>query len=298
MNSKPAARKRKKRRKKRHAVKGIVLAFCFFAAILISTRKATDYFLKQEPEKKDVQAAAVNVVEQPVIREKSQLSKDLQEYALTNETAAKICENYEKYPKELISAFLNNPEMEDFVAGYLDADITVQQGLTETECSEDFPLLLQWDKRWGYQPYGKSIIGLSGCGPTCLSMVLVSLTKDAEKTPNWVAQFSEEHGYYVEDSGTAWSLMTEGAAQLGLLATELSLDESVMKSALDSAKPIICTVGPGDFTTQGHFIMIYGYDENGFFVNDPNCIARSSQVWSYEKLQGQIKNMWAFQRSW
>lgn len=298
MNSKPAARKRKKRRKKRHAVKGIVLAFCFFAAILISTRKATDYFLKQEPEKKDVQAAAVNVVEQPVIREKSQLSKDLQEYALTNETAAKICENYEKYPKELISAFLNNPEMEDFVAGYLDADITVQQGLTETECSEDFPLLLQWDKRWGYQPYGKSIIGLSGCGPTCLSMVLVSLTKDAEKTPTWVAQFSEEHGYYVEDSGTAWSLMTEGAAQLGLLATELSLDESVMKSALDSAKPIICTVGPGDFTTQGHFIMIYGYDENGFFVNDPNCIARSSQVWSYEKLQGQIKNMWAFQRSW
>lgn len=298
MNSRPAARKRNKRRKRRHALKGIVLAFCFFVAILVSTRKASDYFLKQEPEKKDVQAAAVNIVEQPVIREQSQLSKELQEYALTNKTAAKICENYEKYPKELISAFLNNPEMEDFVAGYLNADITVQQGFTETECSEDFPLLLQWDKRWGYQPYGKSIIGLSGCGPTCLSMVLVSLTKDTEKTPTWVAQFSEEHGYYVEDSGTAWSLMTEGAAQLGLSATELSLDESVMKSALDRAKPIICTVGPGDFTTQGHFIVIYGYDENGFYVNDPNCIARSSQVWSYEKLQGQIKNMWAFQKAW
>lgn len=298
MNTRPAARKRNKRRKRRHALKGIVLAFCFFVAILVSTRKASDYFLKQEPEKKDVQAAAVNIVEQPVIHENSQLSKDLQEYALTNKTAAKICENYEKYPKELISAFLNNPEMEDFVAGYLNADITVQQGFTETEISEDFPLLLQWDKRWGYQPYGKSIIGLSGCGPTCLSMVLVSLTKDAEKTPAWVAQFSEEHGYYVEDSGTSWSLMTEGAASLGLSATELSLDESVMKTALDNAKPIICTVGPGDFTTQGHFIEIYGYDENGFFVNDPNCIARSSQVWSYEKLQGQIKNMWAFQRSW
>lgn len=296
MNSRSAAKKRNKRRKRRHAFRGMILAFCFFAAVLFSARKASDYFLKQEPEKKEIQAAAVSVVERPVIREKSQLSKDLQEYALTNKTAAKICENYDKYPKDLISAFLNNPEMEDFIAGYLDANITVQQGFTEAERSEDYPLLLQWDQRWGYQPYGKSIIGLSGCGPTCLSMVLVSLTKDAEKTPTWVAQFSEQHGYYVEDSGTSWSLMTEGAAQLGLLSTELSLDESVMKSALDNSRPIICTMGPGDFTTQGHFIVIYGYDENGFYVNDPNCIARSSQVWSYEKLQGQIKNMWAYQR--
>ncbi len=295
MSSRAAARKRSVRRKRRHAVKGIVLAFCFFVAILASTRMASDYFLKQEPEKKELQATAVHAVERPVIRENSQLSRDLQEFALTNETAAKVCEDYEKYPKELILSFLNNPEMEEFIAGYLNADLTIERGFTDAECSQDFPLLLQWDKRWGYQPYGKSIIGLSGCGPTCLSMVLLSLTHDTEKTPTWVARFSEENGYYVEDSGTAWSLMTQGAAQLGLYSAELSLDEAVMKSALDNGRPIICTVGPGDFTTQGHFIVIYGYDANGFFVNDPNCIARSSQVWSYEKLHGQIKNLWSFQ---
>ncbi len=67
-----------------------------------------------------------------------------------------------------------------------------------------------------------------------------------------------------------------------------------MKSALDQGQPIICSMGSGDFTTQGHFILIRGYNEDGFLVNDPNCVARSNQAWSFEKLQGQVKNLWAY----
>ncbi len=181
--------------------------------------------------------------------------------------------------------------------GYLKADLpqyAAQEGFTSQELTQQFPLFLQWDKRWGYVSYGGSMIGLSGCGPTCLSMVLVSLTGQSDQTPDAVARFSEERGYYVEGSGTAWSLMTEGASLLGLYARELSLDETVMKSALDSGNPIICSMGPGDFTTQGHFIMIYGYDENGFWINDPNCIARSGKSWTFDTLRGQIKNLWAY----
>lgn len=186
--------------------------------------------------------------------------------------------------------------MGEFIAGYLDVDLPqydAQEGFTDKELQQPFPLFLQWDKRWGYVSYGGSMIGLSGCGPTCLSMVLASFGK-TDKTPADIAHFSEENGYYVEGSGTSWSLMTAGASSLGLYARELSLDESVMKSSLDEKHPIICSMRPGDFTTQGHFIMIYGYDEDGFLVNDPNCIARSNQHWDFETLRGQIKNLWAY----
>ena len=62
--------------------------------------------------------------------------------------------------------------------------------------------------------------------------------------------------------GTSWSLMSEGCSYFGLTADELSLSEASVFNALDSGCPIICSVRPGDFTTTGHFIVIYG-KENG-----------------------------------
>lgn len=293
--------RKKLRRKIRRTARRIALLAGLMAVIVTALRTATDYFridstLNQE-DSHTIQTAAAAPVRQPVERHSSQIAADLKACANNSEAAAQIYENRNQYPETLLLAYLNNPEMEDFIAGYPDAGApwnTATEGLNSQEEQQDFPLLLQWDKRWGYVSYGGSIIGLSGCGPTCLSMVLVSLTGQTDQTPAQVASFSEANGYYVEGSGTSWSLMTEGASSLGLSARELSLDESVMKSALDNGQPIICSVGAGDFTTQGHFILIYGYDETGFRVNDPNCIGRSRQTWTFERLRGQIKNLWAY----
>lgn len=296
VRQKSVIRKRKFKNKRRRAGIQAAVALCLFLAVIAVIKAASHYFLKQGTAQENLQASAVSAkqVVHPIQRQHSQISRELEDIASTSQAAAQIYRNLDNYPENLIAAYLNNPEMEDFVLGYLHAGQSPNGGLTSDECTKEFPLFLQWDQRWGYVPYGESIIGLSGCGPTCMSMVYVSLTGDTEKTPAWMAQFSEENGYYVKDSGTAWALMTEGAARLGLSSRELALDESVMKSALDSGQPIICSVGEGDFTTQGHFILIYQYDAQGFLVNDPNCIARSQQAWSFERLQGQIKNMWAY----
>ncbi len=294
-------RRRRLRRKRRRAIKRAVCMAVLLTGIVAVLRMAGNRLLSTDsiakPESAHLQAASAVTVSRPVERHSSLITDDLKNYSKAGKTAAKIYKNRNQYSETLLAAYLNNPEMEEFIDGYLDADLpqySAQGGLTRQELRQDFPLFLQWDKRWGYVSYGGSIIGLSGCGPTCMSMVLVSLTGSSDMTPAEVARFSEENGYYVEGSGTSWSLMTDGAYALGLSARELSLDESVMKSSLDSGHPIICSMGPGDFTTQGHFILIYGYDAEGFLVNDPNCISRSSRHWDFETLHGQIKNLWAY----
>ncbi|KAI4451698.1 hypothetical protein C823_006258 [Eubacterium plexicaudatum ASF492] len=298
--SETIARKRKLRRKRRRAIRRAVCMTALLGVIVAGLKAVSNHLITADsiskPENSHLQAASTVTVKQPVERHTSQITDDLKHYAETDKLAAKIYENRNQYSDQLLTAYLNNPEMEEFIMGYLDADLpqyTAQEGFTDTELRQQFPLFLQWDKRWGYVSYGGSIIGLSGCGPTCLSMVLVSLGI-TDKTPADLAHFSEENGYYVEGSGTSWSLMTTGASALGLYARELSLEESVMRSSLDAGHPIICSMRPGDFTTQGHFIVIYDYDEDGFLVNDPNCIDRSKRHWDFEKLYGQIKNLWSY----
>ena len=66
-----------------------------------------------------------------------------------------------------------------------------------------------------------------------------------------------------------------------------------MRAVLDTGGLIVCSMAPGDFTAKGHFILVRGYDENGFYVNDPNRRSNSEKQWSYDTLSSQIKNLWA-----
>ena len=165
----------------------------------------------------------------------------LKELGKANETILQIYKNHDSYPDALLLALANNPEMTDFAAGYLshmeahkaeselkrDAEKDSEKDhagggktgslLTEKEKEEAFPLFLQWDPRWGYEEYGNGAnIGVSGCGPTCLSMVLFTLTRKENLTPDYFASYSMKNGYYVEDVGTAWALMEEAAPEYGI----------------------------------------------------------------------------------
>ena len=188
----------------------------------------------------------------------------------------------------------NNPELQDFVDGYANSDGSVTGGIDEEEKEEDSPLFLQWDERWGYASYGDSCIGISGCAPTCLSMVIFSLTRDETATPDALADYAMRHNYYVQGKGTQWSFLTDAGSRYSVQGTEISLDENTMKTELDEGHPIIASMRPGDFTTEGHFIVIYGYNEEGFLVHDPNSRLRSEEEWTFKTLYPQIKNLWAY----
>ena len=242
-----------------------------------------------------VSSIAIMNVEKPVQRTLAETIQRLEELGKENTGIAAICRNSSQYPEAMLTALANNPEMEDFVAGYLDGNEYTAGGLTELEKEQECPLLLQWDPRWGYEPYGgDSCIGLAGCGPTCLSMILYYLTRDETLTPDRIAAYSMENGYYVNGTGTAWGLMEDFPEMYGIEAAEPRMTERAIKAALDKGNILICAMGQGDFTVSGHFIVIYGYDDRGFQVNDPNCVARSRKVWTFEEIKDQIKKIWAY----
>ena len=160
----------------------------------------------------------------------------------------------------------------------------------------DIPRLYQTDSRWAKREYGTNLMEINGCGPTCLSMVYCGLSGDTQWNPYAVAKMAEEEGYYVPGVGTSWDLMTDGAKMLGLKGEQISLNENVIREKLLSGSPVICAMGPGDFTTEGHFIVLTGIDEEGkIIVNDPNSKELSEKTWDLERLMGQMKNLWSYE---
>lgn len=199
------------------------------------------------------------------------------------------------YPDSLKELLRKNPETEEFVLNYpLRKDDEPVMQLSDAMNSDSLPLFMQWDRRWGYMTYGNDLLGITGCGPTCLSMVAFYLLNDPKLTPAWMAQFSRANGYCVYGNGTAWTLMSEGAGKLGLNAVELPLDENRMVKELTAGHPIICIMGPGEFTDSGHYIVLTGWSDGQFTVNDPNSHARSERLWRYDEIKGQIRNLWAY----
>lgn len=197
------------------------------------------------------------------------------------------------WPDSLLELLEKNPEAADFVLNYpLKKDLCPEIDLHEyTDCSE-VPLFLQWDERWGYTVYGDNIMGLSGCGPTCLSMVCVYLLNDPQYSPRYIADFAQENGYCVPGNGSSWTLISEGGVMLGLDVIEIPLDEDRIIRNLEVGNPIVCVMGPGDFTSTGHFIVMTGYEDGKIKVNDPNSPERSHLLWDYDAIKDQIRNLW------
>ena len=198
------------------------------------------------------------------------------------------------YPDSLIELLERNPETEQFVLEYPFAkNETHTTDMTPYLNTDTVPLFMQWDPRWGYLTYGSDVAGLTACGPVCLSMAAIYVTDDPSYSPEAMIRFAAEEGYYVSGSGSSWTLISQGGVTLGLSVTELPLDEGRILKSLEAGYPVICAMGPGDFTTTGHFIVITGVRDGLFTVNDPNSKTNSQYLWQYEVIREQIRNLWS-----
>ena len=206
-----------------------------------------------------------------------------------------IADHIEIYTEEAVKTALQGGEKLDFALlmpfrsaddSGLNAVISVDEG--------EIPYLIQYDTRWGYHGYGSSVMGITGCGPTCLSMAVIGLTGNTSATPARIADYAESAGHYVSGAGTAWTLFDTGAAAFGLRGEAISTNDDDMRARLRDGEIIIASMLPGDFTTSGHFIVIYDHGLFGYNVYDPNSVELSRKTWSFEKLSGQIAQLWSF----
>ena len=199
---------------------------------------------------------------------------------------------YGQYPKSLIELLERNPETEEFVLQFPFRD-EQELEIFEYDLSEGVPLMMQWDRRWGYLQYGSDVVGITGCGPVCLSMAGYYVTGgDDAFHPAKMVEFAEKNGYYSKGNGSSWTLISEGGVKLGLDVTEIPLVKKRIMDNLEVDNPIICSMRAGDFTTSGHYIVMVGCEDGLIRVNDPNSHANSEKLWSYEQLEGQIRNLW------
>lgn len=103
-----------------------------------------------------------------------------------------------------------------------------------------------------------------------------------------------KNGYYLEGTGTAWSLMTEGCKKFGVRGEELPLDQGRIMAALDAGHPIICSLRPEILPRQDTLLFWWESRTGQLCGTGSQQQARSEKLWDYDRLASQMKNLWAF----
>lgn len=270
--------KRRHRRRRRHF--GRFLLFLLLIAAVLTAWRATDGFSKlhlpAEAPKGNIETdfkIDLNALSKQYATEKNGFSPSGDDLAALSETAEKNPEYKDKieffidhvgtYDQTAVNTVLLAPEKIDFILLCPVVEYTPAGSWSTDVKKGTVPYFIQYDSRWAFHKYGSSFMGNTACGPTCLAMAAAGLTGNGSYTPDYVADYAEQNGYYVPGSGTSWELFTSGAVEFGLKGETISTDKSTMESRLQNGGVLIASMMPGDFTKAGHFIVIYKYGFGG-----------------------------------
>ena len=110
----------------------------------------------------------------------------------------------------------------------------------------------------------------SGCGATCVSMVIGYFEPHREPEPDEIMRLAGEMGLYRGD-GLGRDALRLLLAEYGIEGRWRALDARAIENTLRKGRPIIEYVGPGYFTGSGHYVVLRGIAANGeLLVADPN----------------------------
>lgn len=299
----PRERQRIRNRRRRQQVKR-QLYLCGVLAILLVGLVVT-YNSKAAEEKKKVDAAADDTKTEQKEQVSDAAAKKMEESAIStvadNETPQERVKRVREearqsgYPKDIVELLKKNEETIDFVEHFVENKNSPPAEVVSDDLKKgEIPQLLQWDERWGHVSYGTGYIASCGCGPTALAMVVSGLTGKASVTPAAVAKYSEKKGYIDENNNTYWELMSKGVKHWGITCFGGDVSEEFVAKELKAGHPIICSMGPGDFTDKGHFIVLTKYKNGKVKVNDPFSQKNSDKIWKYSKIKDQIKSLWVY----
>jgi len=216
-----------------------------------------------------------------------------------NDLFAKIALNADAVgDTRLLELALREPDAIEYVAGY--ASKNAPKGASaygDSATKGYYPKLFNWDTSRGYVTYGEGPMGLTGSGPTALSMAYIGLTGKTDQTPDVIAKKATENEGIDKVYDTSAEFMVNTAEELGLEVEELSATSENISENLQSGTAVLVQLRERTLTDDAHWALAVGrnldgsinlYDPTSSAVTehpwDPNTIASGADVFYILKL--------------
>lgn len=154
-----------------------------------------------------------------------------------------------------------------------------------------FTVYNQFDPTWANISYGTSTIGVAGCGPSAMAMIISNLTGQ-QVTPAITAAYADSQNQYVPGVGSKWSIAPVLAQNWGLKSTPIRANVRDITTALQAGQLVIASgQGPEPFTTGGHYIVIRAATANNMWrIGDSGHNNTSDKDWDPQELVSSMNN--------
>ena len=164
---------------------------------------------------------------------------------------------------------------------------------------------LQADPRWknsNYSAKGETkTIGNAGCGVAVTAMIIATL-KDKNVTPITTAEWSMAHGYKALNQGTYYTYFVPQLSEYEITCKRLNTVNLYGQSsstahiealnALKNGNWVIACMGVGNWTSSGHFILLYQYENGYVYINDPASTSATRIKNTWDLFAKQVKYLW------
>lgn len=167
---------------------------------------------------------------------------------------------------------------------------------------------LQIDPKWAALDYSapgeKTTIGASGCGPTAMAMVLATWC-DPKVNPQTECAWALAHGYKAPRQGTYYGYFAPAGLRYGLKAYQVNYSNiygnsksayhAQAKDALDRGDLVIACMGKGNWTSSGHYVLVWKIEGNTIYINDPASTRAARVRGDYSLFKQQVKYYWVIE---
>lgn len=179
--------------------------------------------------------------------------------------------------------------------------MTLMCGISAQAAVEQPISFLQDDSEWGSESYSivgsrSQTIATSGCGPTSMAMVLNYYVDDSI-TPLQTSIFALENNHRTRYNGTSWAYFEDMANEYDLEFLQTASSVEALEWMNTQEDPlVICSMGPGLWTSAGHFIVLWDVENGVAHINDPASTKQSRTENSYNYMASQCKQYFCFNK--
>ena len=156
----------------------------------------------------------------------------------------------------------------------------------------------QYDTRWAKKMYSShgdksQTMKSSACGPTAMADIVATLI-DSKVTPPDLADKAVAWGDRSYSSGTNWSFFPHIAKEYGFSKYVRTTSLATLKGCLDTGGYAVASMGPGRFTSGGHYVCVWDYDGQNVYVNDPASSKASRKYAPINEFMKERKALFCF----